>query len=304
MTPRPHTIFVVDDSRITRAVLRELLEAHGYRVEEAGSGVEARVKIGQVAPDAVLLDWELPDETGPELIKRWAADAELKWIPVLMFTSHKEPERIEYALDAGAVDFVGKPPAPGELEARLRAALRVKALHDELRRLALCDPLTGLYNRRVLHERLRDEFERATRYGNELSVAMADIDFFKRINDGHGHDVGDEVLRQAAELFRSGLRAVDTVARFGGEEFVFILPQVPLAGAVRAMERLRQTGAERPWGTTEHPLKVTFSVGVCALSSCPVARPEELLKAADERLYAAKEGGRDRVVAELPAGRA
>jgi len=296
LTDRQKSVLLVEDSTTQRTILKHMLNKRGYDVIEARNGTEAEERLGD-GPDAVLLCWELPDADGPELLQRWGEHSDHKWIPILMVTSHKEPERIYKALSCGATDFVQKPPNEVELSARLSSAMRIKELQDELRRLASRDPLTGLYNRRIFMERLKEEFARSMRYHTEFSVAIVDIDHFKRINDNHGHDIGDVILKQFAAHLVAVMRDSDTVARYGGEEFALLMPETSLPNACIGAERARSGAAMKDWGTADHPLKVTFSTGVSSVAVSKPATPEDLMKSADIALYEAKEGGRNRVVA-------
>ena len=289
-----NTIFVVDDSPIARAMMRIELEESGYRVEEAEDGEEARALMATLPEiDAVLLDWHLPGANGIDLLREWMVHPRLRWIPVLMITADDDPTRIREALAAGAIDFLRKPPEPLELHARLTAALRIKELHDELRSLALHDPLTGLLNRRALDFRLDDEISRAVRYSRELSCVLVDADHFKRVNDSHGHAIGDRVLQHIAQHLSKGLRKADTVARWGGEEFLLLLPETPLESAVHAVDRLRMSLAEQPcvWGDVT--VAVTWSAGVSSLGRLDTQDASTLVAAADKALYAAKAAGRN-----------
>ena len=233
-------ILVVEESRSQRALACSLLSELGYIAQEAATGAEACAQIAEFQPDAILLAWELPDASGPQLVARWQAGDETRWIPVLLLTAHAEPDRIRHALDAGATDFVRKPIEPIELDARLRAALRVHDLNLELVRVASRDPLTGLVNRRALVEQFRRETDRVRRYGHDLSVALIDVDHFKSINDQQGHDVGDEVLVELSRLLESVFRGSDLIARWGGEEFVVLMPHT---NADRGRGRAAGTGA-------------------------------------------------------------
>jgi two-component system, cell cycle response regulator len=289
-------ILLVEDSAFQRKCLRLQLEAQSYEVREAATGEEAELEMHRSLPDAVLLDWDLPDIQGPELLLRWSRDPDLRWIPVLMVTSHGDPESLLHALDSGAVDFLRKPPERIELVARLRTALRIKALQAQLRELSVRDPLTSLYNRRHFDERLLAEAERARRYGRPFSCVLLDIDHFKQINDLHGHDMGDLVLRQMGVSLHEGVRQSDLVARYGGEEFVLLLPETPHPVALMCIERLNRTLALAVWGTPETPLRVTCSGGVATYPGAGLSSPEALLKAADAALYAAKAAGRNCVV--------
>lgn len=296
----PKTVLIVEDSAAQRALLRRSLEQANYRVLEAASAQEAQDLALKTSPDAVLLGWDLPDSDGPEVLRRWKAHGELQWIPVLMLTSHTEPEKIHEALECGAVDFLRKPPDDIELHARIRSAVRVKALQDELRFLASRDPLTGLLNRRALMERLNQELVRCRRYSHDLSVAIIDLDHFKAVNDAHGHDIGDLVLTQIAAYLQRGLREVDTVTRFGGEEFVALLPDTSLRRARDTLNRLRRNAAGESWGNVAHPVKLTFSAGLTCFVPALGDEPDFLIKSADTALYQAKDMGRDRVEIALP----
>ncbi len=295
---RSQRILVVDASGVQRSFVCGQLHHLGYETLEAASGAEACAAVESATPpDAVLMGWEVPGLSGPELIRRWQADPELRWIPVLMVTSHLDPGRIQEAMACGAVDFLRKPWEPIELEARLRSALRIHDLQSQLRDLADRDPLTGLPNRRVCMERLEREFTRAQRYERDLAVAMLDIDFFKRINDAHGHDVGDLVLRQVADFMSDRIRSLDLVARIGGEEFVMLMPETLASGARTGLERVRRGMEMYKWGPDPAPFPVTLSIGYAVLPDVACDEAADLLKAADEALYRAKQSGRNRCVA-------
>ncbi|MBX9635661.1 MAG: GGDEF domain-containing protein, partial [Magnetospirillum sp.] len=169
-----------------------------------------------------------------------------------------------------------------------------KALERELRRLATIDPLTGAFNRRHFVSEATQEMERSVRYGNALAVIMLDIDLFKRVNDSHGHAMGDEVLRKVVEVCRANLREVDVFGRLGGEEFAALLPQTTLAGANLLAERLRRAIAELRVPLADSDLRITASLGVAERSSDETAF-DHMLSRADQALYRAKQTGRDRV---------
>ncbi|MCP4003814.1 MAG: diguanylate cyclase [bacterium] len=297
MVARYGRILLVEDTKSQRELMRDYVEAQGYEVQIAATGAEALAAAAAEVPDAVLLDWELPDYQGLELIRIWRRDAEMESVPVLVVTARNRSQDIAEALEVGATDFVRKPLGDMlELGARLSTALRIKTLQDRLRKLASHDPLTGLLNRRALMERLGQEVQRAFRYGHDLALVMADIDHFKRINDEQGHDAGDRVLAQAASFLRKHMRETDIVGRYGGEEFVLLLPETDSQGAFIAMDRMRQAAVDRRWGTRECPSSVRFSLGLASFLDLGLDSAEGLLKAADEALYQAKEGGRNQVV--------
>ncbi|MDF1561439.1 MAG: diguanylate cyclase [Deltaproteobacteria bacterium] len=290
-------VLLVDDSASVRAVLRLELETLGFFVTEAIEVEAAREALAANDDiDAVLLDWHLPGTSGIDLLREWMAHPRYRWIPVLMITSDEDPARIREALSAGAVDFLHKPPDTLELHARLSSALRIKALHDELRTLAMHDSLTGLLNRRALDYRLEDEISRAIRYERDLSVALIDVDHFKQVNDTHSHSVGDRALVHVGSLLTQGLRRADTVARWGGEEFIVVLPETGLEDAVHAVDRMRQALVEAPCICGGKELPLTWSAGVASLSSLEDKHPSTLVDAADQALYRAKAAGRNQVV--------
>ncbi|MCB9654129.1 MAG: diguanylate cyclase [Deltaproteobacteria bacterium] len=288
-------VLLVEHSSAQRAILRGSLLQAGYRVAEAKSAVDAESKMLESPPDAILLTWELPDAEGPDLLKKWTSNTSLETIPILMLTSHDEPDKIYQALDSGAFDFLRKPPDRLELHARIRNAVRNKALHDELRRLASRDPLTGLLNRRAFMDQLDQELARSRRYGREFALAIIDVDHFKRINDSAGHDIGDLALVQLSQHLTRSLRQVDIVARYGGEEFIVMLPETAPSRATMVLNRLRAGMQEVKWGNEQHPLSVTFSSGVSCFTAGHTPNAMVLIKHADVALYRAKNLGRNRV---------
>ncbi len=274
-----------------------ILDENGYASEQVASGSEALEHLRENVPDAIVIAWELPDVSAPEFLEHLQRDDDLRWLPALVLTSHDDPVRIRDALDSGAVDYLRKPITPIELHARLRAALRVRDLQDELRRLASIDPLTGMLNRRAFLEHFEREVDRTGRYGNELGLAILDIDHFKNVNDTHGHDVGDEVICSLAKLFGESLRDSDLAARWGGEEFVVLLIETPGSDASSTLNRLRAKLETMQVSQHQPELRVTCSGGYVDLAGVPRGvATEDLLKAADEALYFAKESGRNRII--------
>jgi two-component system cell cycle response regulator len=289
------SILVVDPSHAQRGALRQQIEPRGHVVHEAATAAEARQVAAAEELDAVILTWELPDEPAPFTLRLWSMHERLRWVPVIVVTSHERPEMIEEALRLGAADFIRKPVQEVELGARLKAALRSRDLQLELVRLARHDALTGLHNRRYFMERLAAEHSRAKRYGKHATLAILDVDRFKGVNDAYGHDVGDAVLRKLADVLRAGIRTVDVAARYGGEEFALLLPETGPAGAFTCLDRLRLAAERAPWTALGLRAPVTFSAGVAVLLA-DEPTPDASLKMADEALYEAKERGRNRVV--------
>ncbi|MGK2961612.1 MAG: diguanylate cyclase [Gemmatimonadaceae bacterium] len=309
-TSTKRQILVVDDHEDNVEVLRARLEARGYDVRGANSGQEALDIIREWTPDLVLLDVMMPDMDGLEVVKRLKADRNLPFIPVIMQTALDSTERMVAGLEAGADDYVTKPINFAELEARVRSLLRIKKLqqalserekelsmmNDRLLHISLTDGLTGVDNRRSLEQRLEEMFEHSLRLHEPIACVMCDIDHFKKVNDTYGHAAGDEVLKQFAEILRNEAREIDRVGRYGGEEFLLLLPGTVLDSAVTFAERLRQRVDDHTFSFEGGTLKRTMSCGVASWPHPRIAGREEMLKAADDALYVAKETGRNRVV--------
>jgi two-component system, cell cycle response regulator len=284
MTAPQHSILVVGPDEPVRRLGRE-----DYELVAAADGAAALARIAERRPDAILL----AGDEAPALLDRLRADEDLAAVPVIMLTG--EPD----VLRRGAQDYVTAPYDPAELDARVMAALRVKALHDQLveanRRLAeqaMTDELTGLANRRHGAHALERAVALAVRHGHALALARIDVDRFKAINDTHGHQAGDEVLAEVARRLAASVRGGDELARWGGDEFVAILPATDRAGALRAAERMRAAVAASPVEGRGAQVPVTISVGWAHWVG---DTPDDLLARADRALYEAKDVGRDTV---------
>jgi len=307
---RAPRVLIVDDSEDSREVLRLRFGATGYETTCASDGAEALKLVADSPPDVIVLDVMMPRVDGHEVARRIKGDRTLPFIPIIMQTALDEVERKVEGLSAGADDYVTKPVEFAELEARVRSMLRIKALQDalqrreaelqkanaQLRELAVCDPLTGLDNRRRLDERFHEMFEHAVRLREPLAVAMFDLDHFKQVNDDYGHRAGDEMLRQIGSVLRSSMREIDRVGRYGGEEFLVLLPGTALDAAVTFAERARLRVAAHRFSFEGRPFQATISCGVAAWPDQRLLNRDELLQAADDALYVAKRTGRDRVV--------
>lgn len=306
----PPRILIVDDHPDNIEILRARLEASGYRTTCAPDGLEALRLVSESPPDLILLDVMMPRLDGIEVARRIKADTRLPFIPIIMQTALGSVQSKVEGLGAGADDYIPKPIDFDELEARVRAMLRIKALQDavqrreqelatanaELQRVAVTDGLTGVFNRRHIEERFREMFEHSLRLHEPLAIAMFDLDHFKAVNDTHGHPAGDAILKQFAALLRDTVREVDRVGRYGGEEFLVVLPGTVLDAAVTFAERTRQQVAAHPFAFDGGSLRRTVSGGVAAWPHPRIDGRAALLKAADDALYVAKALGRDRIV--------
>jgi two-component system, cell cycle response regulator len=235
----------------------------------------------------------MPDMSGFDVCQALKADPELCMIPILFLSGFVSPEDKIKGLDLGGVDYITKPFDAIELQARVRAALRTKNLQDLLIEHAHIDPLTGLPNRRALMERLQQEWSRMKRHGMPFSFIMADVDHFKKVNDTYGHLVGDQLLKEVAQVFAKQCRTVDTPARYGGEEFAIVVPHETTESAVCLAERCRKNIEKISIPVDGKEVRATVSFGIAETTG--LTAPETLIQHADKALYAAKVAGRNKV---------
>jgi diguanylate cyclase (GGDEF)-like protein len=300
----PGRILVVDDNQDNIEIIATRLRYRGYEILEAGDGAQALALVREAAPDLLLLDVMLPDIDGYEISRRIKGAADLPFIPIILVTARDSTQDKVAGLDAGADDYLTKPINFPELEARVRSMLRIKRLQDELEeknreleRLSISDGLTGLFNHRHIHGLLAQEFERVARTNDCMSVAMFDLDHFKSVNDTHGHQTGDRVLVELADILRESARDIDRLGRYGGEEFMALLPETCIEDAAVFVERVRREVARRPFDIGgDEPLRMTLSAGVATYPHETIRDVESLVRLADQALYAAKETGRNRVI--------
>jgi diguanylate cyclase (GGDEF)-like protein len=302
-------LLIIDDDAGTVRLLAQILHDMGD-IFFATCGRDAIAMVREKRPDLVLLDVEMPDMNGYDVCTSIKSDPHLTDLPVLFITAHSDMDSEIRGLDAGAVDFISKPPNPAIVRARVKTHLALKQRTDLLHRIASIDGLTGVANRRAFDSALEQELRRACRNGGALSLLMIDVDFFKKFNDHYGHLAGDDCLRSiASTLAAAARRPGDLAARFGGEEFVVILPTCPLEKAMQIAETMRLRVAELriPHAQSEASPSVSISVGVASfqcdavsLGGCPkgiacIGCSLELVRAADGALYEAKRGGRNRI---------
>jgi diguanylate cyclase (GGDEF)-like protein len=297
------TILVVSDSESQRSQVRAALDESRIftTILEARDGFEGlRLLMGE-AVDVVLLDYETPKLDGEKLLRMKDSSPGGANIPFLFLTASGNLDRRVRLLSHGASDAIAKPFHAPELVARLRLHLKVKRLQDELMlknatlaQLSTVDGLTGLRARRFVDELLNIEFLRARRYRTPLTVVMADLDHFKRVNDEHGHLAGDEVLRGVADVVQCMVRSTDVVGRYGGEEIIIIGPQNSLEGAAVLAERVREAVESARFEIGDRKIGVTLSLGVAHYDR-RMSSPEKLVAAADRALYGAKQLGRNQV---------
>jgi putative two-component system response regulator len=308
-------ILLVEDDPIILMHVKALLDATGEPVFTATNGEEAIRLINEHAPRVVLSDWVMPKMDGVELCRHVRKQASSQLTHFIMLTGHSDKSRLLDAYAAGVDDFISKPFDAEELLARVRAGIRSAKLHDELyrkatgsqalnghlatinsrlERLSITDELTGLFNRRHAMMRIEEQWQQTDRTGQSLTVATIDVDRFKQINDTHGHDAGDGVLRRIAGILREQTRGTDTVCRLGGDEFLIIFPSQTSREAHVSAERFHIAVKAEPVKIAGSVIDVSVSVGL-ATRTREMRTFMDLLKAADEALYAAKHAGRDGV---------
>lgn len=298
-------VLVADDDAVFRRMAEALLGKWGYEVITCADGTEAwRLLQGPDSPKLAVLDWVMPGMDGTQICREVRAQTGKPYTYILVLTAAKvEKENLIEGINAGADDYLLKPYDAGELKARLHAGRRIVELQDQLiaareslRIQATHDTLTGIWNRGGIIDILHKEVERARRSSTPLSVVMADLDHFKQINDTRGHAVGDAVLRVTARRLSPCLRPYDSLGRYGGEEFLVVLPGCGEADAAATAERLRSSLGSSPVETSAGPVTATLSLGVAATPGGDAgAGADELLRASDDALYRAKNSGRNRV---------
>lgn len=291
-------VLIVDDSATNRQMLGDLLSGE-YAVLHAHNGEEGLDLAQEHLPDVILLDVVMPDLDGYEVLKRLKEDARTSSICVVFITGLDAPEAEERGLVEGASDYVTKPFHPTVVKARVALHMQVVRQRRMLETLANIDGLTELPNRRQFDSVFAAEWARATRTAQPLSVALLDVDFFKRYNDSYGHAMGDHALQLVARTLRKRVqRPADLAARYGGEEFIVVMPDTPIEGALELAEKLRigVEGLGVPHKRSSAAICLTVTIGVACTAADPVLAPEALLQKADERLYRAKKAGRNRVI--------
>jgi diguanylate cyclase (GGDEF)-like protein len=304
-------ILIVDDIPVNIQLLQTHLSTMGYEIVIAGNGEEALHQVENRKPDLILLDVMMPKMDGFQVCRILKNNEKTFHIPIILVTALNEIEDKIKGIEAGADDFITKPFNKLELLARVKSLLRIKSLHDQLQdkikqleqakerlsELAVTDGLTGLFNYRYFRDYFLQELRRAKRHHSFVSLIMLDIDYFKHYNDTHGHLAGDEVLRTLAKLMVANLRNIDVAARYGGEEFALVLSETNKASAWIVAQKIKELVEKHEFASeeTQPNGKLTVSMGIATFPDNGDS-VEELVHVADQRLYRAKAGGRNRVV--------
>jgi two-component system cell cycle response regulator len=293
---------IATSSRLIDLELSRLLEAEGHQclsISDNGSTIDT---IYSENPDLIMLSLTLSKPSTIEILKKLKAAPSTRDIPVIVIASAGAQQKLAKCYELGAYDYVSVPFFPEELKARLLNIGYVREKMRELEKLLVRDYLTGLYNRKFFMERFVEELAWASRYGEPLSIIILDIDFFKKINDTHGHSCGDDVLIQLSRRLQAELRSHDILARYGGEEFIVLLSNTDGEGALQVGERLREAVQGQIFSCEELcvMLPVTISSGVVSSEGGTDLTPDSMIMQADQALYAAKAAGRNRVVLHTP----
>ncbi|HEX4210093.1 MAG TPA: diguanylate cyclase [Candidatus Binataceae bacterium] len=293
-------VLIADDSPTSRILLKSALQRWGYQVVVAENGAQAlEVLESSDSPTLAILDWVMPYMTGPEVCRKIRETHREPYTYILLLTSKNTKDETVEGLDAGADDYIVKPFDEHEMQVRLRAGKRIVDLQadllrarEELRERANKDLLTMLPNRSAIHTTLEQEIARCHRDRRSVGVILLDIDHFKKVNDTYGHFTGDAVLRETAARLRTGIRPYDQVGRYGGEEFLVVLPNCDLEQASMQAERMRMRLQLTPMVVEGSDLRTSASFGV-TVSDGSERIPEFFVRVADEALYQAKAGGRN-----------
>ncbi len=303
-------ILLAEDNAVSRMVLENILKHAGYEVVSVENGKKALEVMNERFFPMILTDWLMPEMDGLELCKaiRQNSNESPGYVFIILLTVKESQEDILTGLEAGADDYLIKPANSAELIARLKAGERIlklekslKSANAEIRTLSITDHLTGCYNRLQLTERLPHEIRRARRYNRPLSIALCDIDKFKKINDLHGHQVGDQALQEFSSCLRESIRQeVDWIIRYGGEEFLIVFPEIDIKNAVSAVKRLRGKISSMKIESQEIEIVVTACFGITGFdpdTSDDKISPENMIKMADKYLYQAKHAGPNKIMA-------
>ena len=296
-------VLVAEDENISRRELEKYLKDMDYEVISCKDGLEAWDVIqSENAPNLLVLDWMMPGIDGVEMCRKVRKLAREPYTFILLLTSKGEQEDIIEGMEAGADDYITKPFHQNELRVRLEAGKRIVKLNKEildmrndLKRRAIYDELTGLYNRYYMVEILEKEFSRVQRYKTELSCLLLDLDYFKEVNDTFGHPFGDMVLREFSICLKQEARETDIPFRYGGEEFMLLLPNTDIVGAQNVAEKIRSACETKKYDDGNNSTSVTVSIGIASVKQHQLINSKEFMAFADKALYRAKAEGRNRV---------
>lgn len=291
-------VLIIDDSSLVREILKDLLKRHNLNVIEAKSGEDAISMLPDLKRlDLIITDHEMEKTDGLGVVKFFRRHFSLQQVPIIALTGSENETLIARYLKTGANDFIKKPYSQEELMCRVYALLSTKEMFEEIHKIAITDRLTNLYNRFYLYETGSRLLDMAKRNGNPLCVAMLDIDFFKQINDDYGHIVGDATLLRFGMLLKKSFRRTDLLIRYGGEEFVILMPDTTLDDAIKVCTNVKESIAKLPMHASDQTFHLTASIGIDQLKSHDTL--DTIIQRIDTLLYNAKSSGRNSLISPL-----
>jgi len=288
-------ILIADDESAIRDALKAILLSAEYNVVEARDGKEAIEAFKRESPDLVILDVSMPRFSGFKVLDKIKKYMKERYIPILFLTVSGKTDHKLTALRSGACDYLTKPISPEELLARIGNFLEIKREHDQLKKAALHDWMTGAINKKHFIKMAKDEMVKAVRNKTPLSIIFMDIDHFKAVNDTLGHMTGDYIIIEFASRVKKNIRNIDLFSRFGGDEFMVMLPHKALKEAGIVAKRIRDSVRQRPFVHERRKIRVTVSQGIVELPAKKNISVNRFIKLADEALYKAKARGGDAV---------
>ena len=287
-------ILIIEDDPLVLRGFETILKQEGYLVTTLSSGETALELINKENFDLILTDLNLEGINGIDILKRVKKIS--PDIPVIVITGYESMDSAISALRGGAYDYLIKPCQDIDLKTTIKRGLEKRMLEKELLILATTDPLTKLYNRNYFLSRFEEEFAKAVRYKMNIACILIDIDHFKKVNDNFGHQIGDRILIDLSDILRINSRNIDIIGRYGGEEFILILPQINDKSAYKLCERLRKITGENVFSIQGNEIKITISLGISSFPDNKVKNYKELIRLADNALYEAKRTGRNKTV--------
>jgi two-component system, cell cycle response regulator len=295
-------ILVVDDSSTARMITSSVLRDYGFWVETAVDGMEGLEKSKTFSPDAMVVDLKMPKMDGFEVCRRIKDRGSKDYIPVLLLTAREDVESVVKGLESGADDYITKPFNEMEFIARVKVMLRLKQLQEDLilanrklERLSVMDGLTGIYNHRFFQEKLDEMLLLSIEKKKDFTLVLLDLDYFKVVNDTHGHQAGDRVLKKVSEVMQNNIMPQDVLARYGGEEFVIIFPESTVEKTMEITMKISKDIENLEFESGEKKFKLTISGGISRFSSASPSDKNQLIHNADMALYRSKREGRNRI---------
>jgi diguanylate cyclase (GGDEF)-like protein len=245
------------------------------------------------------MDIMMPEKNGLQIADELSNDSKYEDVPLIFLTAKDDSETLKQGFEAGARDYMKKPFDEMELRVRIESAIKIKSLENQLKIQSITDPLTKIYNRRYFYDNAVKELNRSDRNNETFCIVIADIDYFKKINDNYGHLAGDYILQEFAKKFSKVIRSYDILARYGGEEFIIMFTDCSKQKALEIMNRIKTDVETTVFKYEQHEIKLTFSAGIVASDECSKGSTiEQIIEKADKRLYTAKEKGRNKIVSE------